>query len=247
MCLIMLSWQPQQETRLIVAANRDEFFSRPTESAHYWPDAPHIFAGRDKEFGGSWMGLSRAGRFAAVTNLRQQPHSGEQSRGNLVRDFLLSEQPAETFLAELESAKSRYRPFNFIASDGQHLCYTDNVSPGWETAEAGEIAVGNVPRHEENKKRAKGLSDFRTCLENDSDAAALIAMLQDSEISEACQDSQLRELSRRFVSLPEYGTRTSSVIFQMRSGESLFWEQNYDNNQRRLPVIKHLIQSGGQG
>ena len=69
MCLIMLSWQPQQETRLIVAANRDEFFSRPTESAHYWPDAPHIFAGRDKEFGGSWMGLSRAGRFAAVTNL----------------------------------------------------------------------------------------------------------------------------------------------------------------------------------
>lgn len=245
MCLILLSWQPQQETRLIVAANRDEFFSRPTETAHYWPDAPHIFAGRDREFGGSWMGLSLSGRFAAVTNLRQQPHSGEQSRGNLVRDFLSSELSAERFFAELESTKSRYRPFNFIACDGQHLLHTDNVSPGWEPAEPGEIAVGNVPRREANKKRDKGLTHFRNCLDLGGDAPALLTMLRDREISEDCQDPRLRELSRRFVSLPEYGTRTSSVICQMRGGDSLFWEQNYDDHQRAIPVIKHLIRGAG--
>ncbi|HRP80757.1 MAG TPA: NRDE family protein, partial [Flavobacteriales bacterium] len=71
MCLIALAYKAHPRFPLIVAANRDEFMDRPTEPAHWWKDAPGIFAGRDKRAGGTWMGINRRGRFAAITNYRQ--------------------------------------------------------------------------------------------------------------------------------------------------------------------------------
>lgn len=248
MCLILLSWQARRDVRLIVAANRDEFLARPTDPAHFWPDAPMVFGGRDREFGGSWMGLSRRGRFAAVTNLRQQAHTGERSRGHLVKAFLSEDRPAARFFAELESTKFEFRPFNFIASDGNTLLYTDNVKPGWQPLAPGEHAIGNVPRQQESRKRQRGLKDFRDCIADHIDAAALLAMLTNREISEPHDDPKLQALSQRFVTLPGYGTRTSSIIIMKSSGDSVFWEQNYDHNQQPLPLEKHIV-SGmpGQG
>src|SRR5690606_19920936 len=88
MCLIAVAWRATGRRPLIVAANRDESHARPTEPAHWWPDAPRILAGRDALAGGTWLGVDAAGRFAAVTNLRgAAPLVGQRSRGTLVADF----------------------------------------------------------------------------------------------------------------------------------------------------------------
>lgn len=242
MCLILLSWQPDAHHKLVVAANRDEYFSRPTEAAHFWPDASDLFAGRDKEFGGTWMGLSRTGRFAAVTNLRQQAHRGEVSRGNLVREFLQDRRPAKVFFDELEHQKSHYRPFNFVASDGgEQLLYSDNVSNNWTSLAVGTHAIGNLPMSAPSPKREKGLADFRQCLTEGLKPEALLAILRNKNISEPDNDVLYRELSRRFVSLEEYGTRSCSVVFQQQNGDSEFWEQNFDTQQSAQPLRHHLI------
>lgn len=241
MCLILLSWQPEANHKLVVAANRDEHFARPSETAHFWPDAPAIFAGRDQEFGGTWMGLSRNGRFAAVTNLRQQSELGEMSRGNLVRDFLQDTRSATVFFDELENQKRNYRPFNLVASDGKQLFLTDNVSPGWISLAPGTHAIGNLPISTPSIKREKGLTDFEQCLGQQLDATSLLAMLTDSAVSEPDNNLLYQELSRRFVSMKEYGTRSCSVVFQQQNGDSDFWEQNFDAQQSALPLRHHHI------
>ena len=104
MCLILFALHQHKDYPLIVIANRDEYYARPTQSAHWWPDAPDIFAGRDLEASGTWMGVNKKGRFAAVTNVREPGSFGPArlSRGKLTRDFLSSREPADTFLKNIE-------------------------------------------------------------------------------------------------------------------------------------------------
>ena len=93
MCLIFLAWRRHPDYRLVVAANRDEFYARPTAPAGYWPEAPDVLAGRDLEGGGTWLGVTRTGRFAALTNYRRGDDGhipDAPTRGRLVSDFLLS-------------------------------------------------------------------------------------------------------------------------------------------------------------
>ncbi len=125
MCLIVVAWQAHPDFPLVVAANRDEFYERPTQDAEPWPEAPHIIAGRDLQAGGTWMGISTTGRFAAITNVREPGvPKGELSRGALTRDFLLGDQSAETFLAGIDN--SRYSGYNLLLSDGRELWYQSN-------------------------------------------------------------------------------------------------------------------------
>ena len=96
MCLIFFAYKQHPETDLFVLANRDEFFARPTAPAHWWEDTPHLLAGRDLQAGGTWMGMTRSGRFAAITNYREPQHiiANAPSRGDLVADFLRGNMPA---------------------------------------------------------------------------------------------------------------------------------------------------------
>ncbi|MCE6982441.1 hypothetical protein EI534_34845, partial [Pseudomonas frederiksbergensis] len=92
MCLIVFAWRPGHAQPLIVAANRDEFYARPSRVLGAWEDAPGVYAGRDLEAGGTWLGVGPNGRFAALTNIRD-PHQpqGARSRGELVAAFLRGE------------------------------------------------------------------------------------------------------------------------------------------------------------
>src|SRR5882762_8752930 len=106
MCLILLAWRAHAEYPLVVAANRDEFHARPSSAAGFWTDRPSVLAGRDLEAGGTWMGVARSGRFAAVTNYRgaHEPRAAE-SRGALVKGFLQDDRPAPAYI-ELISEKA---------------------------------------------------------------------------------------------------------------------------------------------
>ncbi|MDS8826507.1 NRDE family protein, partial [Streptococcus pneumoniae] len=90
MCLINLQFQQHPHYKLIVAANRDEFYGRPAAPAHFWKDSPDILAGRDLSQMGTWLGVHKSGRFAALTNYRDpdQMAAGAKSRGELVTQFL---------------------------------------------------------------------------------------------------------------------------------------------------------------
>lgn len=228
MCLILLHWQSQAERRLTLAANRDEFLHRPTDAAHFWTEHPDILAGRDREFGGSWLGISLKQRFAAVTNLRGIEHSGEKSRGNLVRDFLGSTLGAAEFAQNLEAIKNQYRPFNLIISCGKELVYSNNTERGWQTLEDGLHVVGNISLSSSNPKVQKGAADFAGNLRKLNDHNALFALLEDPQPAVDSDEALERALSCRFVKAPTYGTRSSSVLFWNRDGSGDFWERQYD-------------------
>src|SRR5438105_1287168 len=145
MCLIVVGWQAHKDYPLIVAANRDEFHARPAAPAAFWRDQPDILGGRDLEAMGTWMGVSRSGRFAAVTNYRgaREP-SAEESRGALVSRFLAATTSAGAYMAELAARAQRYSGFNLLACDRQELWWMSNRGGAPRRLDAGYHALGNL-------------------------------------------------------------------------------------------------------
>jgi uncharacterized protein with NRDE domain len=134
MCLILLAYQTNPEYPFVLAANRDEFYDRPTESADFWADEPHILAGRDLQGGGTWLGLTRRGRFAALTNFRDPAslRADAPSRGELVSRFLSGNEDAPSFLAWLRGNGARYNGFSLLfgtTDDLYHYCNRDDGGP----------------------------------------------------------------------------------------------------------------------
>ena len=145
MCLIVLAWRAHPRFPLIVAANRDEFHSRKAAPAAFWRDQPQILAGRDLQAMGTWMGVSRAGRFAAVTNYRgaREPTAAE-SRGALVTGFLVHGSSPAAYLAEVASRAAGYSGFNLLASDRNELWWMSNRDGSPRRLEPGYYALGNL-------------------------------------------------------------------------------------------------------
>ncbi len=116
MCLILFSYKVHPHTPLVIAANRDEFYQRPTEAAHFWPEAPQLLAGKDLQAGGSWMGVNTDGRFAAVTNYRDPAEDKHypRSRGALVKDFLTGKLNAEDYRPSIDSYYHHFAGFNLL-------------------------------------------------------------------------------------------------------------------------------------
>lgn len=131
MCTLVVGYRVHPRYELLVLANRDEFYDRPTARIHAWADAPTVFGGRDLQAGGTWLGLSRTGRFATVTNYRD-PHNiraDAPSRGALTADFLTGTATTPAFLAALAPHAAAYNGFNLLVYDGTHLGYLGNYDP----------------------------------------------------------------------------------------------------------------------
>src|SRR5258708_38761729 len=125
MCLIVLAWQARADLPLVVAANRDEWRDRAAEPAHWWPDHPELLAGRDLQAGGTWMGITRGGRFAAATNFPDPPErrTTAKSRGGLVTQFLLGSDSPVRFLFNLSERARDYQGFHFVFGDRATLLH----------------------------------------------------------------------------------------------------------------------------
>ena len=205
MCLILVAWQQHAEYPLVVAANRDELHARPAERAGFWKDQPGILAGRDLEAKGTWMGVSRSGRFAAVTNYRGgKDVNAKESRGALVTRFLLGN--SEAFVEETEKSKNSYSGFNLLVSDGKELWWLSNRDGGSRKLEPGFYALGNLlldtPEVMDVKERFKGT------------AVAIEPMFS--------------LLATAKIVAPEYGTRCSTVLLAQRDGRRQVAERAFD-------------------
>jgi uncharacterized protein with NRDE domain len=145
-CLIVLAWKASPKTRLAVAANRDEFFARRTAPAAWWAEAPDVLAGRDLEAGGTWLGVTRGGRFAALTNFRDASapkKDGVPSRGRLAADFLRGDASAADYAAAVRPGAGRYHGFNLLVSDGAELWSFSNVEGDPERLGPGVWGLSN--------------------------------------------------------------------------------------------------------
>ena len=145
MCLIVAAWRVHAGWPLIVAANRDEFHRRPAAPAAFWSDRPAILGGRDLEAKGTWMAVSRGGRFAAVTNYRgaREPSAAE-SRGALVTRFLEQSSPVEEYIGQVVKKQASYSGYNLLACDGDELWWTSNRDSAPRRLEPGYYALGNL-------------------------------------------------------------------------------------------------------
>lgn len=240
MCLILVAWRSHPQYPLVVAANRDEFFARRTASADFWPDHPDVLAGRDLEGGGTWMGITRTGCFAALTNYRDpaRQRADAPSRGALVADFLGGDQPIDAYMAELLPRADRYNGFNLLLGDmdaeSPRLVWFSNVSGESAELPPGVYGVSNHLLDSPWPKVAAGKAALATALDALPDEGPFFDLLRDDGVhpDEALPRTGVsleweRLLSSAFVRAPGYGTRSSTVLTVDAAGKAGFTEQGW--------------------
>jgi len=238
MCLIFLAWRRHPDYRLVVAANRDEFYGRPTAPAGYWEDSPGLLAGRDLEGGGTWLGISRGGRFAALTNYRRGGGQLEDAptRGRLVSDFLVSESSPGDYLRALADKASAYNGFNLLVGDCESLYWFSTHGGEPWMLDGGIYAVSNDLLDTPWPKVVRGREVFEKLLEERQvDRSAMFDLLMDRHTAEdaALPDTGIglareRALSPIFIAAGDYGTRSSTVVLAAADGNVEFHERSHE-------------------
>ena len=244
MCLILFAHRVHPDVPLIVAANRDEFHGRATATATFWDDQPAVLAGRDLEAGGTWLGVNRRGRFAAVTNFTEPPPNPlpPRSRGSLVADFLTGTAPPDAYLEEVSRHAGAYRGFNVVAGTAEELWYYSNrieapcrLAPGtyglsnhlldtaWPKVRRGKSALAAF----EEAEAEPDVDDLLDILADDT-------LPTDAEIgSTALDPDTARRIAPCFIRGPAYGTRASTVVLMQATGRVAFTEVAFAAEGRR--------------
>ncbi|RDW19783.1 NRDE family protein [Oceanobacillus chungangensis] len=238
MCLINLHYNDHPTYKLIIAANRDEFYQRPTASAHFWKDEPNILAGRDLVEMGTWLGISRQGRFAALTNFRNPKlnEAAKISRGEIVRQYLASNTPTAEFLEELKITRNNYAGYNIIFGNADELFHFNNILDEENRIGEGTHALSNHtldtpwPKVRRGKKMLHDYVIGNSKIETD----ALFKIISNAEIADDKELPQTgvgieleRMLSPLFIKMPEYGTRSSTVLLVDHQNHVTFAERTY--------------------
>jgi uncharacterized protein with NRDE domain len=238
MCLIFLSFQNHPNYNLIIAGNRDEFYSRKTAPANFWEDHPTILAGRDLEAGGTWMGVTRNGHVSMLTNFRDPGNINPlaPSRGHLVSDYLKETEQPESYMRVLENNGKAYNGFNLIVGNANDLWYYSNYKSGAEKISAGFYGISNHLLETPWPKVIRGKKKLEPALRRSKvNADELFEILYDDQ---RALDGQLpntglplereRALSSMFIKTGDYGSRCSSVILIDKENQVEFSERIYD-------------------
>jgi uncharacterized protein with NRDE domain len=238
MCLILLAHRVHPGYPLVFAANRDEFYDRPTAAAEFWPDATQVLAGRDLRAGGTWMGVTRQGRWAAVTNYRDPPvaRPAGPSRGGLVAEFLSGESSAADYASEVTQRAKEYDGFNLLVGDAEAMFYFGNRDGRLRPLPAGIYGLSNHLLDTPWPKVKRGKRALAALLAGGDRLGpeALFALLYDTEIAprEELPDTGIgdeweRVLSASFIATAAYGTRSSTALLIDRAGMVTFVERSF--------------------
>lgn len=222
MCLVLIAFRSHSQFPLVVAANRDEFHARPTAPAEFWDG---ILAGRDLQSGGTWLGVTSGGRFAAVTNFHEPrpKREDDRSRGALVVDFLRSEATPIDYLQQLAPQKDRFAGFGLFVSDGETLGYFSNRGGEPQALPRGIYGLSNHLLDTDWTKLRRGKTGMQELLTGESKprelAENLLALLGQRNGTDRAETI--------FVSDPIHGTRSSTVVVSGAPG-GLFVERAFD-------------------
>ncbi len=240
MCLLLIAYNTNPQYPLIIAANRDEFYHRPTEEAHFWKEPPDLLAGKDKEAGGTWLGITRSGRFAAITNYRDMKSIKENapSRGALTLNFLASDISPFKYGYALSENADKYNGYNLIFSDMETLFYFSNQTKELRQLPPGVYGLSNhlldTPWPKVVKSKASFLDEISK--ENISPERLFEILADDRE----APDTQLpdtglsieleRAVSPVFIKSDRYGTRSSTVLLINDQNDVLFIEKSLETS-----------------
>jgi len=238
MCILFVAWRQDRNYPLIVAANRDEFYLRPSAPAAFWTELPHVLAGRDLSAGGTWLGVNRCGRFAALTNFREPagPPHDVKSRGMLPLAFLTGSAKAIEYAEEIRAEYNRYAGFSLVIYDGTDLVFCSNRGTT-RRLDPGIYALSNHQLDTDWPKVSRGRTRFAAAVTNGASSDELFALLRDRA---PAPDEDLpntgvgldweRVLSPVFVTTVDYGTRCSSVVRYCMDGPVDFEERTFTND-----------------
>jgi uncharacterized protein with NRDE domain len=237
MCLILFAWRAHPEHALVVAANRDEFFDRPAKPAAYWDDAPEVLAGRDLTAQGTWLGVTRTGRFASITNYRNPAERmpTAPTRGHLVTGFLMAADSPSAYFAGIALGAQEYNGFSMLAADNASLGFYSNREGIVRRIAPGVHGLSNHLLDTPWPKVEKGKERLGALLAGTFDPAAYLELLGDTE---PAHDRHLpdtgvglereRKISAIRIAGGDYGTRCSTVLRIGTDGVAEFWERSYD-------------------
>ena len=247
MCLISFQWQPNSQTPLVMVGNRDEFHARPARASQFWPDIPQLFAGQDLEAGGTWMGVTSDGRFAALTNVRLLPapvevnEADKISRGQLVLDYLSSQQPPSHYLEAIVKKAHFYEGFNLVVGNREECWYLGNRNQlGPQALQPGLYGLSNAQLNSPWPKTLYAKQALQNWLEQPD--AQLYNLLKRRETYEQhlLPNTGIGEpfetlLSAPFIISPNYGTRACSGLQIHQS--SIQWQEGIFNPQGELEQL----------
>ncbi len=259
MCLIIFAYQAEPRYPLVVAANRDELYARPTAEADFLespsslPLLSRVLAGRDLQAGGTWLGITPEGRFAAVTNIFDPSRDKQKvrSRGDLPKRFLIGSLSPEEYFESIHTEFDQFAGFNLLLGDSNALYYANNIDGAISQLEPGIYGLSNgflndnQPRVERGEKKLKSLLKPGHKLNTD----LLIRMMADKEVqtdqelsSKPVNRKLERQLSSTFIVDQEqlYGTRCSTAVIRYMRGDIRFCEQNYDSSGK--PTACHYFE-----
>jgi uncharacterized protein with NRDE domain len=247
MCLILFAHRAHPAYRLVVAANRDEWFRRPTAPAAFWDDAPGLFAGRDLEQRGTWLGVTTTGRFAAITNFRDPGGQRLQapSRGHLVSDFLRSDAAPVAYLERVRRDAAAYNGFSLLVGDAAALGCFSNREDEIRVLAPGIYGLSNGLLDAPWPKVRLGKARLARALDDGADAPALLALLDDRQPAPDAELPQTgvgleweRRLSPLRVLADGYGTRSSTALLIGVDGEVAVAERSFDDAGRASATVQ---------
>jgi len=237
MCLIALAWRTHPGYRLIVAANRDEYFGRPAAAAGFWDDHPNVLAGRDLEAGGTWLGITLDGRFAALTNYRNpaDKKTGAPSRGSLVSDFLTGKMAPLEYLQGVEQRAMNYNGFSLLVGDAASLFFFSNRGGPITRVEPGIHGLSNHLLDTPWPKIEKAKARLTEQLEGPFDFQAAFRLLDDTQRASSGElpstgvslEVEERLSAIRILAVGGYGTRCSTALCFSEDGRIEFHERSY--------------------
>ena len=248
MCLIAIAWQARADLPLVVAANRDEWRDRPAQPAQWWNDRPSVLAGRDLQAGGTWLGISREGRFAAVTNFRDPSdrRSTARSRGELVADFLGGDLDPGAYVANVSRRAHEYNAFNLLVADAATLWYFGSREGPPRPVAPGVHALSNHVLDEPWPKVIHARRAMEAAIREGDPAPKLFEMLSDSTLA---RDEHLprtgvpldweRRLSSALIKGEDYGTRNSTVVLRTATGRATLEEWTRDGAGKVVLVSRN--------
>ncbi len=257
MCLILVAWRAHAEFPLVLAANRDEFRRRPTAPAQWWQDRPWLLGGRDLDAGGTWLGITRDGQLAALTNYRDpvRNRSHAPSRGGLVVQMLESRASMDLRLAQVAAVSEQYSPFNLLCTDGRQLGVFESVAGTARLLGPGIYGLSNHLLDTPWPKVERAKSRLAQALRALPDETGLLALLRDQETA---PDRLLprtgvsleweRLLSSAFIQGCDYGTRSSNVIRIAADGRAHFreWRWRDDGSLEGETAFEYSIEPMGR-
>ena len=254
MCLIVFALKARPDLDLVIAANRDEFYARPTAPAGPWPDAPQVIAGRDLREGGTWLGITTGGRWAAITNFREPGayRTGAPSRGHLVSEFLLGDLTPAEYLDQIGPEAQQYNGFNLLVGTTHSVRWFSNRGEGHPRQGAelppGVYGLSNHLLDTPWPKVVTGKEDLRRALDDAAMPDVLLQGLLDRTLAGEADlpDTGVpgdveRALSARFIAGVEYGTRCSTVIRVESSGRALLLERSFQP-PGNVELVRHQFE-----